>query len=139
MLSSIATLLASGILALATIATPAAEAPVTTEVPVAAEAFIPEAFTFVGVDAEENARLNAAAACNPRAVVNSVPALRDCVINGKIPTCEYDFEAEDVSFCPDGSLRFRVIIYNDCFAGNPDVAIAEIFVCNCTVESWTCL
>jgi len=114
-------------------------APSTTE-PVAStlESVVPAGFNFVGFSAEENARLNAAASCNPRSVVNSVPALRDCVLAGKIPACDYDFDAEDVSTCPDGSLRFRVIIYNDCGAAG-QVQIAEIFVCNCTVESWTCL
>ncbi len=102
------------------------------------EAAIPAEFTLVGATAEEQAAFNESAGCRPRTVVNSVPDLRACVIAGKIPGCEYDFEAEDVSFCPDGSKRFRVIIYNDC-PGSPNVPIAEIFVCNCTVESWSCL
>jgi hypothetical protein len=130
MFTTAMSLLASGLLALASFSTvsPAPEA-----------MQLPESFEFVGASAAENARLNDDARCNPRSVVNSIAELRACVIAGKLPGSEYDFEAEDVSFCPDGSLRFRVIIYNDFPGSTPDVPIAEIFVCNCTVESWTCL
>jgi len=105
-----------------------------------AEKFVPAQFNFKGFSELENARLNAAASCNPRSVVNSVPALRDCVLAGKLPGCDFDFDADDISTCPDGSLRFRVLIYNDCVGGpSTDVPIAVIFVCNCTVESWSCI
>lgn len=137
MLSSLVTVLASGILALATMAIPGAEAPVSTEAPVAAEVYVPEMFNFVGANAEENIRLNAAIGCSPRSVVNSVPALRACVIAGKIPGCEYDWDVDDIEILPDGTRRYEIEIYNDC--PGPDVYIAKVFVVNCTVESWVCL
>jgi hypothetical protein len=129
-----------GVMAPASTSDQPAEIAEVMEIKAPAEVMLPTAFNFKGYSAEDNARLNAAASCNPRSVVNSVPALRDCVIAGKIPACDFDFDADDVSVCPDGSLRFRVIIYNDCVGGpSTDVPIAEIFVCNCTVESWSCL
>jgi hypothetical protein len=133
MITSVVSFLASGLIALATLVNSPVAAP-------AAElAELPEAFEFAGFSAAESAGLIDGARCNPRSVVNSVPALRACVIAGKLPGSEYDIDIEDISTCPDGSLRFRVIIYNDFPGSAPDVDIAEIFVCNCTVESWTCL
>ena len=134
MITSFVSFLAAGLLSLASMTSSAPANNASAEINQ-----LPATFHFVGLSAEENARLNDGARCNPRSVVNSVPDLRACVIAGKLPGAEYDFDIEDISSCPDGSLRFRVIIYNDFPGSTPDVPIAEIFVCNCTVESWTCL
>ena len=103
------------------------------------ETLLPMSWAEFGFEASE---LEMAPPCSPRAIIGSDPALKACLRAAFERGCDLDIDANVLGTCPDGQFNVQIDMSKSCTDSLGAVTVtpvANIFVCGCDLDSWTCL
>lgn len=102
--------------------------------PFSVESLLPAGWAELDLPAEA---LMAAPPCSPRAIIGSDLALKSCIRDAFERGCGLDVAANVLGTCPDGQFNVQLTLIKVC--DTLSTPVADVFVCGCDLDSWTCL
>lgn len=102
--------------------------------PFSVEALLPAGWAELDLPADA---LMAAPPCSPRAIIGSDLALKLCLRDAFERGCDLDIDANVLGTCPDGQFNVQLTLIKVC--DTLSTPVADVFVCGCDLDTWTCL